>query len=106
MPDSLAGAEAPDRDAILDHIRYHVDFRMAFDKAAARLLYRRPIQAAKAPAEGDQIVVIEVLAPDHNDEVIQPCLINESEVVFVDLAEINTLDFRAERAACRSDRKS
>jgi hypothetical protein len=53
VPDEFAGAEAADRSAILDYVRDDVDLGVTLDEPSAGLLYRRQIQLAEAPAEGD-----------------------------------------------------
>jgi hypothetical protein len=64
VPDEFSGAEAADRDAVLQHVGDDVEFRFALDEAAAVLLHRGPVEWAKPAAVGDQVVVGQGLAAE------------------------------------------
>jgi sodium-dependent dicarboxylate transporter 2/3/5 len=99
MPDGLAGAEAADGDAVFDDVRDDVNLRMALDEPAAVLLDRRLIERSEPPAEGNQIVVAELLVANEQHRVVEPRAIDLREYRVVDRSKIEAADFRAERGS-------
>src|SRR5712691_4695295 len=103
MPGGLAGAKTPDGHAVLDHVRDDIDLGMAFDETAPGLLDRRHVEIAEAAAEGDEILVAQMLATEQHNLVVEPGLVDRGEGPLVDGAQIDAADFGAERAAGRDD---
>jgi sodium-dependent dicarboxylate transporter 2/3/5 len=103
VPHGLAGTEAADGDAVFDDVRDDVDLRMTVYEPTAILLDGRVVERAESAAEGDQIVVSELLVAKQQDRVIEPRPIDLGEQGIVDRAEVNAADFCAE---CRSGRNN
>ena len=99
MPDGFTGAEAADRDTVLDDIGDDVDLGESLDEPAAVLLDRRLVERAEAAAEGNQIAVGELLIAEQYDRVVEPRLVDGGERRFTERTEIDAADFRAERSA-------
>ncbi len=76
-------------DAVLNDVRDDVNFRMAFDEAAAGFLDRRPIEIAEPAAERDQIVVGQFLAAEQDHQMIEPSLVDRGKFRIGDPAKIN-----------------
>ena len=62
---------------------------MAFDEAAPVLLDRCQIEIAEPAAEPDQVIVIQVLAAEQHDEMIEPGAVDRREGAVVDPAKID-----------------
>src|SRR5690348_7252884 len=75
---------------------------MTLDEPSAGLLYRRQIQLAEAPAEGDQLIVAQILTSKQEHQVIQPSLMDRPEGVVVDIAKIDADHLGGQSAACRN----
>ena len=82
--------EAPDRDAVLDHVGDDVDLRVAVDEALAVLLDGRVIERAEAAAERDQVVVGQPLAAEQQHLVIEPGAMDRGKRVGVDGAQVGS----------------
>jgi hypothetical protein len=100
VPHRLAGAQAADRHAILDHVGHNVDFWMTFDEAPAVLLYRRPVEFTEPAAERDHLVIAEHLAAEQQHEVIEPGAMDGGKVAVADPAQVQPVDFRAQCGTC------
>jgi len=92
VPHRLAGSEAADGHAVLDHVRDDIDLRIALDEPAPGLLDGRPVELAEAPTEGDQVVVIEVLSAEQQHEVVEPGVMDGGEIGVVDPAQVDAAD--------------
>jgi sodium-dependent dicarboxylate transporter 2/3/5 len=103
VPHRLAGAEAANRDAVLDDVRHDVDLGMPFDEPAAVLLDRRLIEGAETAAERDQIAIAELLIAEQQYRMVEPRAMDLREGRLVYSTEIDTSYFGAERGAGRND---
>ena len=101
MPDRFTGTQAPDGDTILDHVGDDIDFRIAFDETAAGFLNGRPIELAEAPAEGDQILVVQLLAAEEQHQIVHPGAVDGGENSVIDMLQIDAVDFRSQRRTGR-----
>ena len=61
MPNSLAGAEAPNRFAVYGNVRHDINLRQIRHKALAVFLHRRPIKIAEAVTKCEQVLIAERL---------------------------------------------
>ena len=75
---------------------------MTLDKPSAGLLYRRQIQLAETPAEGDKLIVAQILTTKQEHQVFQPSLMDRPENIVVDIAKIDADDLGGEGAAGRN----
>jgi len=103
VPDGFAGAEAADRDPVLDDVRHHVDLRMAVDEPPPVLLDGRLVERAEAAAERDQVAVGQLLIAKQHDGVIEPRLVDRCVGRIIDRSQIDAANFRTERGAGRND---
>ena len=103
VPHGLAGAEASDSDAVFDHVRHDVNLGMTFDEPAAILLDWRVIERAESTAEGDQVVVTELLIAKQEHRVVEPGAIDLGERRVIDRSEVDAANFRAECRRRRDD---
>jgi len=103
VPHGLAGAEAADGDAVFDDVRHDVDLGMSFDEPPAVFLDRRMVERAESTAEGDQVVVTELLVAKQHDRMVKPRAIDLRKHRVINRSEIDAADFRAE---CRSGRNN
>lgn len=101
MPDGLTGAEAADRNAVLDDVRDDVDFRVPRDEALPVLLHRRNIEVAETTAERDQVIVGQGLIAKQQYLMVNPSLMKCREHRGVDPAQVDAAHFRADAAAGR-----
>jgi hypothetical protein len=83
----------------------HVDFRMAGDETAARLLHRRPIEFAKTAAECNKVFDRQLLAPKEDDEMIEPRAVYLVEVLVAPVPQVDGLNFRCWRCVGRNNRQ-
>jgi hypothetical protein len=72
---------------------------VALNKSAARFLDRRPIELAKSFAEGDEVVVGEMLTAEEKDRVIEPGAIDGGEIVLVNGSQVYLLNLGSERGS-------
>ena len=103
MPHGLACAEAADRLAVHLHIRDDIDFREALDEAPAILLHWRPVEIAEAAAEGDQILVGQVLSADQQYGMSVEGAKHGGEGRVVQLPEIDIADLGSQRPVRRNN---
>jgi hypothetical protein len=61
------------------------------------------VEFTKAPADGDQVVIRQVLVSKNQDLMIEPGTINRFELVRVNILEIDAPDFRTQRLAAWND---
>src|ERR1700722_3067508 len=102
MPDR--SAQASDGDAVFNHVRDHVNLRMAFHEAASGLLHGRPIEFSEAAAECDEIVQGEILAAETNNQMIQPGAVDFNKILVAQVIQRDVLNFSSESRAARDDR--
>ena len=95
MPAGFAAAETANRFSIFDHVRDDIEFRMTLHKAASALLDRRKVELAKAAAEGNQIIVGQLLPSKQQDLMIEPRLVNGFELIRVNSSDVNALNLGA-----------
>ena len=76
---------------------------MSFDEPPAVFLDRRMVERAESTAEGDQVVVTELLVAKQHDRMVKPRAIDLRKHRVINRSEIDAADFRAE---CRSGRNN
>src|SRR5882672_9082295 len=76
---------------------------MPVDESPPRLLHRRLVERAEAPAERHQVVVAQRLASKEEHLVLEPRLMDGGEGRGVERAEIDALHLGAQRSARRPD---
>ena len=94
----LAGAEAADRDTVLDHVRDHIDLRIPVDEASAVLLNRRLIERSEARLKASGPHRTALIAYEQH-LVVQPGSMDGRKGDGVHSAQIGASDLCAERSA-------
>jgi solute carrier family 13 (sodium-dependent dicarboxylate transporter), member 2/3/5 len=103
VPHGFTRTEAAYSDAVLDDVRHDVDLGMPVDKASSIFLNRSLIERAEAAAEGDQLVVGQLLVAEQQHGVVEPRPVDVPETRVVYRTKIDIADFRAKRCASWHD---
>ena len=97
VPDGFASAERADRLAFLvEHVGDHIDVGIADRGLAPALLVGRRIELAEPAAEGQQIVVVDLLAAEQQRGMAVPGPLDLGELGIRDGGEIDARDFGAD----------
>jgi hypothetical protein len=95
VPRGFACAQAADGFAVFDYIRHNVNFGMPFDEAAAGFLNRSPIEISEFSAEGNEIFVVQLLAAEQENGMVEPGLMDGGKMDVVNRSQIDPLNFGA-----------
>src|SRR3954469_14565355 len=76
---------------------------MPVDEASARLLHGRLIQMAEAAAERGEVIIGQALIPEQQNLMVEPPGVECRKDIVVDRAQVDALDFSAERGAAWND---
>ena len=76
---------------------------MAVDEPPPILLHRRDVKVAEAPAERDEVPIVQVLFSKQQHLMIEPRFVNRRETLIVQGPQIDVTYLRAESSAAGND---
>jgi solute carrier family 13 (sodium-dependent dicarboxylate transporter), member 2/3/5 len=97
VPHGFTRTEAADRDAVFDDVRHDIDLGTAFDEASSVFLDGSLIECAEPAAEGNQLIIGQLLVAEQQHGVVEPRAINLRENRVADRTEIDTTNLGAKR---------
>ena len=104
MPHGLAIPQTANRNAFLNDIRNHGDFRVfLITRGLPDMHCRRPRQFTEAAAKHEEIIISERLPPDQQHQIIQKGLMNQRELLTGERADISAFHLRTDRVTQSSD---